>query len=293
MPVINHVKKEINAKIVYFGPASAGKTTSVNYIHSKLKHDCRGELKDSGSRDARLHFFDFMPHEIGSVDGYRVRFHIYTVTGEVSSPATWKMVLKGADGVVFVADADPERYETNKKHFDLLQEQLQISSMSPEDIPLVVQMNKVDMLSQPVPEDTVAMFRKEGIEVIPSVAKHGEGVLAAVSLLVKRIMRAIRNEGVQVLEPEPLDEGAADLVTSGFVDNIRDGEFFAAAGGSVGCDVAMAQIANAAAGVAVVVDGKPEQVAEAAIELPLAVTLADGTRVSLRLTLNVGVSGNE
>lgn len=290
MPVINHVKKEINAKIVYFGQPFAGKTTSVNYIHSKLKPDCRGELKNSGSRDERLHFFDFMPHEIGSIDGYRVRFHIYTITGAVASPATWKMVLKGADGVVFVADATLERLEGNRNYLELLRTQLEISGRLPADFPLVVQFNKNDLVPQETLEDATRFFREQGLETTYSSATRGDGVLSAISSLVKKIMRAIRNEGVQVLEPEPIedDEGNSSAVST--VGKFRDEDFFAGAG--IGVDVTVTQPGTAVGGM-VALAGAVERVADSTIALPIAITLDNGTRIPLRITLSIDIAGKE
>src|ERR1700690_2992535 len=109
MALINHAKREINTKLVFYGPGLSGKSTNLNYIYRKLKPEHRGKLKIMNIEKDRMLFFDFAPVGQGKVGTYNVRFHIYSIIGESTSGAAWKMVLKGADGVVFVADSAPER----------------------------------------------------------------------------------------------------------------------------------------------------------------------------------------
>src|SRR6185369_12107232 len=115
MALVNHAKKEINAKIVFYGPAGSGKSTALNYIYSRIKPSLRGDLKTVPAGADNLFLFDFSPFEAPLPDGYRVRMHVYTLAGNVTNPATWKMTLKGADGVIIMVNPDVEESETAKK----------------------------------------------------------------------------------------------------------------------------------------------------------------------------------
>ncbi len=113
MALVNHAKGEINAKLVLYGPGLAGKSTNLNFIYRKLKPEHRGKLKAMNIEKERMLFVDFSPTGQGKVGAYNVRFHIYTITGESANSTAWKMVLKGVDGVVFVADSSPDRLGAN------------------------------------------------------------------------------------------------------------------------------------------------------------------------------------
>ena len=208
MALFNRTKREINAKIVYFGSPLAGKATTLQFIHRKLKQDCRGPMKTMGGHLDRMLFFDFMPPELGEVNDYRVRFHLYTVQGEVTNPSTWKTVLKGADGVVFVADASPESRASVRESFENLKESLRGYGQNLENFPCVIQCNKSDL---PDALGTVEMGRlldSAGIPVVKSASRTGEGILQALSLVVKEIMNTLRGQEPDgaVVPPVPQTE---------------------------------------------------------------------------------------
>ena len=139
MAVFNYVKKEIDAKIVYYGPAISGKTTNLKYIHEHLKPDQRGKMVSLATNEDRTLFFDFLPIELESVRGFKTRFHLYTVPGQVYYGATRRAVLTGADGLVFVADSHAERMQDNLASLKDLEDNLKYYGKKVESVPLVIQ----------------------------------------------------------------------------------------------------------------------------------------------------------
>jgi signal recognition particle receptor subunit beta len=276
VPVINHVKREINAKLVYVGPRRAGKRTSMALVHARLRPECRSDIRSMGSGDEELRFFDFLPREIGSVDGYHVRFHLYAVAAEEGNGANLRMVLKGVDGIMFVSDAAPGREASNRQALELVEEVLAAHGTERGAIPLVVQRNKRDLLAAPgAAADDTALFAGRGWDVVETDARQGEGVLAAVSLLVKKVMTDIRRTGVQVQEPELLpEEGDAD-------DGVADEEAWA----SPACSPADFGAKEGGWRLAVPCQDVPER--DGVLALPLLLTHSDGRRC--RLTVTVGV----
>lgn len=212
MALVNDVKREINAKIVYVGPRGAGKSTALRYIYGKLKAEYRSELKSTPLGEHQLLFFDFTYPQSVRSGGYAVRFHLYTIHGESDSPLPWKMLLKGADGLVFVADSDPQKLEENIASSAQLCEALAHYGKKPGDIPVSFQGNKRD-LPHPLPlarlvEET---FPELGASAIGVTAAKGEGVLEG----LQRVVRAVLHNLGQGELPEevggeerPLDERA-------------------------------------------------------------------------------------
>ncbi|RNC69608.1 MAG: GTP-binding protein [Desulfuromonadales bacterium] len=223
MALFNRTKREINAKIVYFGPSFAGKTTSLQFIHRKLKPDHRGAIKTMGGQKDRMLFFDFMPPELGEVNGFRVRFHLYTVQGEVTSPSTWKTVLKGADGVVFVADASGERVSAAGENLQRLREYLQSYGQEFQDVPIVLQCSKSDLPGALTPEEMAKHLDAAGMAAVRASAKTGEGVLQALSSVVKQVLKRLRE---QEPEEETLDgqEDAGTVAPSVSLDQTEEQE---------------------------------------------------------------------
>jgi signal recognition particle receptor subunit beta len=209
MALVNHVKKEINAKIVYFGPEAAGKAANLSHIFGKLKETFRGSFKSMNLQSDRMLFFDFVPSGQGTLNGYTIRFHIYTITGEVSHASSWKMVLKGVDGVVFVADSDPARLAANLESLKLLDSCLGAYGKSFADIPCVIQCNKRDL---PEAADLAGMGQLAAplrLPVIPAVARKGEGVLESIFSLVKMVLKNLRDGGLELdRQAEQLDRMA-------------------------------------------------------------------------------------
>ena len=217
MALINHVIRDVNAKIVYFGPGFSGKETSVTHIYRKLNPEFRSTLKSMAVQGNRMLFFDFRPTEKG-VDGYSVRFHLYTVADEVLKPSTWKMVLKGADGVVFVADSDPARQQENLDRLDELQKLLAADGPGIDQVPLVMQYNRRDLPTAVPLEEMQQHLNRSNVPVYPTVASTGNGVLSPLSILIKMVLAKIRESLADAAEspPHPLEpiEGGPPVIES-------------------------------------------------------------------------------
>jgi len=145
MSMINYAAREINCKIVYYGPGLGGKTTNLEHVHGKVAPDARGKLISLATETERTLFFDFLPVDLGSVRGFRVRFHLYTVPGQVYYNASRKLILKGVDGVVFVADSQLERAEANMEAMQNLYDNMAEHGYDLTRMPFVVQYNKRDL----------------------------------------------------------------------------------------------------------------------------------------------------
>lgn len=145
MPLVNYASREITCKIVYYGPARSGKTTNLQQVHRMLPEDRRGRIVSLATEMDRTLFFDFLPLDLGRISGFEVRFQLYTVPGQVYYDATRRLVLQGADGVVFVADSNPGRQEENIESFRNLQENLLGQGIDPRSVPICIQYNKRDL----------------------------------------------------------------------------------------------------------------------------------------------------
>jgi len=145
MPFINFATKEINCKIVYYGPGLSGKTTNIRWLYEHIKPENRGELITLATETERTLFFDFVPIEVTSVKGFKVRFHLYTTPGQIIYQASRKLILKGVDGIVFVADSQKDRHDANLDTLDDMIENLKEYEIEIEDLPLVFQYNKRDL----------------------------------------------------------------------------------------------------------------------------------------------------
>lgn len=198
MALVNKSKREINAKLVYYGPGLSGKTTNLNHIYNKLKPEFRGKLKSMNVQGDKMFFFDFTPPGDGNVHGYNVRLHIYTLRGEPAGPAPWKMVLKGVDGIVFVADSSPERMAANRQSLQNLDEYLQGHDQAIEDIPLVFAYNKRDRNDALTVEEMQRVLNPRNSPSVPVTAGKGDGVLNALLALVKMVLKNLREGGVDL-----------------------------------------------------------------------------------------------
>lgn len=200
MALVNHAKREINAKIVYYGPEKAGKATSLRYVYDRIKPSLRGELKTIPASGSSLLFFDFSPFEQLVFGGYRVRLHIYTLQGKVTNPAAWKMTLKGADGIVVVADASPAHVSASCESLLQLRELLGSYGVGLHDIPFVIQLNKMDLSGQISVEDATHAMGLPASQSFLSTAVCGTGVLETLTALSKLIMEQIgqRDDLLQV-----------------------------------------------------------------------------------------------
>lgn len=212
MALINHAKREINAKIVYYGPEGAGKRKSLQFIYDRIKPSLRGDLKSPSSSGDSLFFFDFSPFENTVFGDYRLRFHVYTLPGKVTNPASWKMTLKGADGLVIVADASPGQSVAAQETISVLRGYLSAYGVGLHDIPCVLQLDKGSNPSHTGADGISATLDLPNMQVFFSDAASGEGVLETFSLLSREIMTRIgQDDALQEivgldLMPEAVDD---------------------------------------------------------------------------------------
>src|SRR5471032_460631 len=153
MTFINYAAREINCKIVYYGPGLCGKTTNLQYIYDRTNPAAKGKLISLATETDRTLFFDFLPLDLGTVRGFKTRFHLYTVPGQVFYEASRRLILKGADGVVFVADSQAERIDANLETLDNLREHLKDHNLNFDTIPYVLQLNKRDLPNIMTPDE--------------------------------------------------------------------------------------------------------------------------------------------
>ena len=193
MAVFNYAKKEIDAKIVYYGPAISGKTTNLQFVHGHLKPDQRGKMVSLATNEDRTLFFDFLPIELECVRGFKTRFHLYTVPGQVYYGATRRAVLTGADGVVFVADSHADRMEDNLASFRDLEDNLRYYGKKIDTIPLVIQYNKRDLPNILSVEDLNQKLNRLNTPHFEGVAVLGKGVFETLTMTCRLVLKAIEN----------------------------------------------------------------------------------------------------
>ena len=194
MVLFNYAIREVTAKLVYYGPGLCGKTTNLQFIHEKLDPSARGKLLSLATDGDRTLFFDFLPIEMGSIGGYKVRFQLYTVPGQVHYNATRKLVLKGVDAVAFVADSQLSMVERNRESFENLIENLIENGYDPAKIPIVIQLNKRDLPNVASVGDLVAVMGVEGYPVCEAVASRGDGVFETLKTIVKLTLSRLRTQ---------------------------------------------------------------------------------------------------
>src|SRR5205823_4181347 len=176
MTFINYASREINCKIVYYGPGLGGKTTNLQYIYDTTAPQAKGKLISLATETDRTLFFDFLPLELGTVRGFKTRFHLYTVPGQVFYDASRKLILKGVDGVIFVADSQVERMDANLEAIDNLQANLKSQGYDLMSIPYVLQLNKRDLPNVATVDEMKKTLMKKNEPVIEAVASKGPGV---------------------------------------------------------------------------------------------------------------------
>jgi hypothetical protein len=191
MALINHAKREINAKIVYFGREGTGKRESLQYIYDRIKSTLRGGLKAPTTGGDSLFFFDFSPFENKVFGDYRLRFHVYTLTGRVANPAAWKMILKGADGLMIVADASPLASASSRQSVLELRDFLAAYGVGLSDIPSVLQIVKGSESGGLSAEVAAAEMGLPGFQACVTEPQRGTGVLDALSRLSRQILTRI------------------------------------------------------------------------------------------------------
>jgi mutual gliding-motility protein MglA len=193
MSFINYSSREINCKIVYYGPGLGGKTTNLQYIFEKTNPQARGKMISLATETERTLFFDFLPLSLGAIRGFRVRFHLYTVPGQVFYDASRKLILKGVDGVVFVADAQEERLEANIESMENLKQNLQEHGYDIDKIPLIVQYNKMDLPNAMKVEELHAQLNPKSWPEYAACAKSGEGVFDTLKAVAKLVLQELKS----------------------------------------------------------------------------------------------------
>jgi mutual gliding-motility protein MglA len=188
MTFINYAAREINCKIVYYGPGLCGKTTNIQFIYDKTGTGAKGKLISLATESERTLFFDFLPIELGTIRGFRTRFHLYTVPGQVFYDASRKLILKGVDGVVFVADSQEARMDANVESIRNLKENLREHAVAIDKVPYVLQLNKRDLpTAVALPELEKALRIKDEL-VLEAVASRGTGVFETLKAVVKAVL---------------------------------------------------------------------------------------------------------
>ncbi len=203
MAVFNYQKKEIDAKIVYYGPGISGKTTNLQYIHQHLKAEQRGKMVSLATDEERTLFFDFLPIELESVRGFRTRFHLYTVPGQVYYGATRRAVLTGADGIIFVADSQRDRLEDNLISIKDLEENLHYYGKKIETVPLIVQYNKRDLPNVLAVEELNSKINRLNVPYYESVAILGKGVFETLTMMCRMVLKTIEDGAETRKAPTP------------------------------------------------------------------------------------------
>lgn len=192
MTFINYASREINCKIVYYGPGLGGKTTNLQYIYDSTAQQQKGKLISLATETDRTLFFDFLPLELGTVRGFKARFHLYTVPGQVFYDASRKLILKGVDGVVFVADSQRERMDANIESLSNLEENLRAQGYDLMKIPYVLQLNKRDLPNIMTVDELRSELIRKDEPLIEAVAPKGVGVFETLKLVAKQVLTDLR-----------------------------------------------------------------------------------------------------
>lgn len=192
MPFINFPAREINCKLVYYGPGLGGKTANLQWIYDHTGTDQKGKMISLATETDRTLFFDFLPLDLGTVRGFKTRLHLYTVPGQVFYEASRKLILKGADGVVFVADSQEERMDANLETLENLQEHLKEHSLDFGTIPYVLQLNKRDLPQALPPAEMTKQLQVRGEPVVEAVAVQGQGVFETLRELARLVLAELK-----------------------------------------------------------------------------------------------------
>ncbi len=282
MALINHAKREINAKIVYYGREGTGKRESLQYIYDRIKPALKGGLKSPTNSGETLFFFDFSPFEAPVFGDYRLRFHVYTLTGTVANPAAWKMTLKGADGLVIVADADQSGLTASRESILALRDYLAAYGVGLNETPCVIQIVNGTDKGDSASETVASSLGIPGVQAFFSDPVHGAGVLDALSRLSRLVMTRIGQDDalktvavVDAPEPAPviasdstvpaaLEPESAALSVTEEKDNVTPVHEV-----NAGCSTSAVKIA---------VSGNGAQYGDGLVKIPLELTIAGVTR---------------
>lgn len=188
MSFINYASREINCKIVYYGPGLCGKTTNLQFIYQKTAPDAKGKMISLATETERTLFFDFLPLSLGEIRGFKTRFHLYTVPGQVFYDASRKLILKGVDGVVFVADSQEERIDANIESLENLRINLKEQGYDLDKLPYIVQYNKRDLPDTMSVEELRSELNPTNVPEFEACATTGEGVFETLKAVAKLIL---------------------------------------------------------------------------------------------------------
>jgi len=192
MTFINYAAREITCKIVYYGPGLGGKTTNIQYIYDRTNPNSKGKLISLATETDRTLFFDFLPLDLGMVKGFRVRFQLYTVPGQVFYDASRKLILRGVDAVIQVADSQVERMDANEESVYNLKQNLKENGYNLATIPYCLQLNKRDLQNIASVDEMIRKLRQKDEPVFEAVASKGIGVFDSLKTIAKQILTELR-----------------------------------------------------------------------------------------------------
>jgi mutual gliding-motility protein MglA len=192
MSFINYSAREINCKLVYYGPGLCGKTTNLQFIYNKTRPESKGKMISLATETERTLFFDFLPLSLGEIRGFKTRFHLYTVPGQVFYDASRKLILKGVDGVCFVADSQLERMEANIESLDNLRYNLEEQGYDLDKLPYIIQYNKRDLPTAVPIDELRATLNTNNVPDFEASAVTGEGVFDTLKALAKQVLTELR-----------------------------------------------------------------------------------------------------
>ncbi|MEC4677686.1 MAG: ADP-ribosylation factor-like protein [Nitrospirota bacterium] len=194
MSFINYSAREISCKIVYYGPGLCGKTTNLQHIYKKISPDSKGKMISLATETERTLFFDFLPLALGEIKGFKVRFHLYTVPGQIFYDASRKLILRGVDGVIFVADSQVERMDANLESMENLIKNLKEHGFDLEELPYVIQYNKRDLPNAVSPEELNDALNPRKVPAYDAVAPTGEGVFETLKHVAKLVIMELKQK---------------------------------------------------------------------------------------------------
>jgi len=194
MSFINYSAREISCKIVYYGPGLCGKTTNLQHIYKKISPDSKGKMISLATETERTLFFDFLPLALGEIKGFKVRFHLYTVPGQIFYDASRKLILRGVDGVIFVADSQVERMDANLESMENLIKNLKEHGFNLEELPYVIQYNKRDLPNSIPAEELNDALNPRKVPAYDAVAPTGEGVFETLKHVAKLVIMELKQK---------------------------------------------------------------------------------------------------
>jgi signal recognition particle receptor subunit beta len=191
---LNYSTREINFKVVYYGPALAGKTMNIKTIYGKVSADNKGKLVSLETETGRTVTFDFFQLDLGTIKGYKVKFHLYSGPGAIYYSSTRRLIMKGVDGIVFVADSQEQRFDANIESMIELRDQLDYYKIDFETLPYVLQLNKFDLPNIVPTNELMVALRKKREPVIQAMALRGDGVVETLKAISKLIMTDVKRK---------------------------------------------------------------------------------------------------